>query len=321
MRGLMQDWPLLVHTILDHASKWHGDREIVSRTVEGPIHRYTYADLDRRARQLASAAEKRLGIKLGDMVGTMAWNGYRHMETWYAIMGLGAVVHTLNPRLFHDQLTYIINHAEDGWIFTDTTFVPIFEKLQSELKTVKGYVIMTDRDHMPAETSLPNVVCYEDLLAEGDADFQWPAFDENTACGMCYTSGTTGNPKGVLYSHRSNVIHAMVQTGGDAMDAVEPGNHPAGGPDVPCQCLVAGVFRPHVGCQAGSAGRPHGRRGDLRIARWREGHLHRGGPHHLADAVAAPGKIPRSQAAPSEAGDHRRRRLSRGHDADLRGRL
>ncbi len=217
MRGLMQDWPLLVHTILDHASKWHGEQEIVSRSVEGPIHRYTYADLARRSRQLASAAEKRLGIKLGDMVGTMAWNGYRHMETWYAIMGLGAIVHTLNPRLFHDQLTYIINHAEDGWIFTDTTFVPIFEKLQSELKTVKGYVIMTDRDHMPAETSLPNVVCYEDLLAEGDDGFEWPRFDENTACGMCYTSGTTGNPKGVLYSHRSNVIHAMVQSSGDAM--------------------------------------------------------------------------------------------------------
>jgi len=217
MRGLMQDWPLLVHTILDHASRWHGEQEIVSRSIEGPIHRYTYADLDRRSRRLASAAAKRLGIKFGDVVGTMAWNGYRHMESWYAIMGLGAVVHTLNPRLFHDQLAYIINHAEDGWIFTDTTFVPIFEKLQSELKTAKGYVIMTDREHMPAETSLPNVVCYEDLLAEGDEGFEWPRFDENTACGMCYTSGTTGNPKGVLYSHRSNVIHAMVQNGGDAM--------------------------------------------------------------------------------------------------------
>ena len=217
MRGLMQDWPLLVHTILDHARTWHGTREIVSRTVEGPIHRITYVDLDRRARQLASAAAKRLGIELGDVVGTMAWNGYRHMECWFGLMGLGAVVHTLNPRLFADQLTYIVNHGEDGWIFTDLTFVPLFEKLGSALPKVKGYVIMTDRDHMPAATSLANVVCYEDLLAEGDAHFTWPTFDENTACGMCYTSGTTGNPKGVLYSHRSNVLHAMVSIGGDAL--------------------------------------------------------------------------------------------------------
>ena len=217
MRGLMQDWPLLVHTILDHARTWHGDREIVSRTLEGPVHRYTYVDLDRRARQLASAAARRLGIKLGDVVGTMAWNGYRHMECWYGLMSLGAVVHTLNPRLFADQLTYIINHGEDGWIFTDLTFVPIFEKLRPALPKVKGYVIMADRDHMPKETSLANAVCYEDLIAEGDAGFAWPRFDENTACGMCYTSGTTGNPKGVVYSHRSNVLHAMVQTGGDAL--------------------------------------------------------------------------------------------------------
>jgi fatty-acyl-CoA synthase len=217
MQGLMQDWPLLVHTILDHARNWHGEREIVSRGVEGPIHRYTYVELDQRSRQLASAAHKRLGINLGDVIGTMAWNGYRHMEIWYGLMGLGAVVHTLNPRLFADQLDYIVNHAEDQWIFLDLTFVPILEGVQDRLPRIKGYVIMTDKAHMPAETTLPSVICYEELIADGDAGFEWPALDENTACGMCYTSGTTGNPKGVVYTHRSNVIHAMATCGADAL--------------------------------------------------------------------------------------------------------
>ena len=215
MQGLMQDWPLLVHTVLDHARTYHGTREIVSRTVEGPIHRYTYVDLDRRSRQLASALAGR-GIKLGDIVGTMAWNGYRHMEIWYGAMSLGAVVHTLNPRLFADQITYIINHAEDQYVFVDLTFVPVLEAIQDDISAVKSFIIMTDEDHMP-DTSLRNPICYETLLAEGDAGFVWPSFDENTACGMCYTSGTTGNPKGVLYSHRSNVLHGMMTVAGDAL--------------------------------------------------------------------------------------------------------
>ncbi len=214
MRGLMQDWPLLVHTVLDHARMYHGDQEIVSRTVEGPIHRYTYRDLDARSRKLASAMERR-GYKLGDVVGTMAWNGYRHMEIWYGMMSMGAVVHTLNPRLFAEQLVYIINHAEDRLIFVDLTFVPVLEAIQDKLTGVAGYVIMTDAEHMP-ETSLRNPICYEDLVAEGD-HMEWPSFDENTACGMCYTSGTTGNPKGVVYSHRSNVLHAMMTVAGDAL--------------------------------------------------------------------------------------------------------
>ena len=225
MEGLMQDWPLLVHTVLDHASTYHGEREIVSRTVEGPIHRYTYKDLNRRSRQLASAVEK-IGVKFGDVVGTMAWNGYRHMECWYGLMGMGAVVHTLNPRLFPDQLDYIINHAEDQAFFLDLSFVPILEKLQDRLPTIKTFVIMTDEEHMP-ETTLRNATCYETLLAQGDEGFEWPRFDENTACGMCYTSGTTGNPKGVVYSHRSNVLHALASGAGDAVglrstDAIMP---------------------------------------------------------------------------------------------------
>jgi acyl-CoA synthetase (AMP-forming)/AMP-acid ligase II len=217
MRGLMQDFPLLVHRVLDHAARWHGATSILSRSVEGPLHRTDYATLSRRARALASACERKLGLKTGSVIATMAWNSWRHLEIWYGVMGLGAIVHTLNPRLFTDQLAYIINHAEDQWIFIDLTFVPLFEKLQDSLPHVKGFIIMTDAAHMPASTSLRNTVCYEDLIAEGDEDFRWPEFDENTACGLCYTSGTTGNPKGVLYSHRSNVLHGLMCALGDAM--------------------------------------------------------------------------------------------------------
>jgi len=216
MRGLMQEFPLLVHRVLDHAARWHGSTSVLSRSVEGPLHRTDYATLNRRARALASACERKLGLRMGDVIATMAWNTWRHLEIWYGVMGLGAIVHTLNPRLFADQLTYIINHAEDRWIFTDLSFVPLFEQLQERLPGVKGFVILTDAAHMPA-TTLRNPVCYEELIAAGDAEFRWPEFDENTACGLCYTSGTTGNPKGVLYSHRSNVLHGLMCALGDAM--------------------------------------------------------------------------------------------------------
>jgi fatty-acyl-CoA synthase len=216
MKGLMQDWPLLVHKILDRAT-WLGPREVVSRTVEGPIHRYSYGDLDRRARMFASACARRLGIGFGDVVGTMAWNTHRHVEIWYGLMSTGVVVHTLNPRLFPDQLDYIINHAEDSWLFLDLTFVPILEGLSPRLPKVKGYVVMTDESHMPRGSRLPNLLCYETLIAEGDPALGWPRLEEDTACGICYTSGTTGNPKGVLYSHRSTVLCAMMNCAGDAL--------------------------------------------------------------------------------------------------------
>lgn len=215
MLGLMQDWPLLCHTMLDHAAQNHGTTEIVTRTVEGPIVRQTYADAHLRARRLAQALEKR-GVKLGDRIGTIAWNTHRHLETWYGVMGLGAIYHTINPRLFPEQISYIVNHAEDSWIFVDLSFVGLLEKIGGKLGPVKGYVVLTDAAHMP-KTSLKNAVAYEDLIAENDGDFAWKQFDENTAAGLCYTSGTTGNPKGVLYSHRSNVLHTLAVNTADAV--------------------------------------------------------------------------------------------------------
>lgn len=208
MLGLMQDWPLLVHRILDHAALYASDKEIVTRGIEGPIRRTTYKQVHARALTLAKVLQRR-GIREGDRVATLAWNTERHLETWYGITGAGAVYHTLNPRLFPEQLIYIANHAEDRMIFVDLTFVPLLEGLQEQLKSVEAYVILTDAAHMP-QTTLKNAIAYEELLKEADADFVWAKVDENAACGLCYTSGTTGNPKGVLYSHRSNVIHSLV---------------------------------------------------------------------------------------------------------------
>ncbi len=209
------DTPLLVSLILKHADRNYPDREIVSITGDNPSHRYTFADCCRRARQLASALDG-LGLEHGDRVATLAWNDYRHLEAYYAIGGAGYVCHTINPRLFPEQLTFIINHAEDRWLMTDPLFLPLLEKLAPHTKGLKGYIVMTDEDHMP-ETTLDNVVCYETLVAGGDENYDWPELDERSAVGLCYTSGTTGDPKGVLYNHRSQVLHAMAGISPDGL--------------------------------------------------------------------------------------------------------
>jgi fatty-acyl-CoA synthase len=171
MLGLMQDWPLLCHRIIDHAAIQHGNREVVTRSIEGPIHRTNYREIRKRALKVAQRLEKE-GVKLGDRVATLAWNTWRHLETWYGITGIGAIYHTINPRLFPDQIAYIANHAEDRLMFLDTTFVPLMEKLQDKLPSIQRYVILTDAAHMP-QTALRNAVAYEDWIAEVDGDFTW----------------------------------------------------------------------------------------------------------------------------------------------------
>ncbi|MGE0151998.1 MAG: 3-(methylthio)propionyl-CoA ligase [Reyranellaceae bacterium] len=207
MLGLMQNRPLLISSLLEHAAAFHGDTEIVTRTVEGPIHRYTYAALARRSKRLANALA-RLGVTSGTRIGTLAWNTHRHLELYFGVSGMGAVLHTVNPRLFAEQIEYIVDHAEDQYLFFDSSFLDLVERLAPSLPKVKGFILLADRARMPA-SGIPNLLCYEDLLAGESEAFDWPSFDENTASSLCYTSGTTGNPKGVLYSHRSTVLHSF----------------------------------------------------------------------------------------------------------------
>jgi len=215
MHGLMMDSQLLISSILRHADRNFADREIVSVTADNPLHRYTYKECFRRTRQLANALG-RLGLKHGDRIATLAWNDYRHLEAYYAIGGSGFVCHTVNPRLFPEQIVFIINHAEDRWIMVDLLIVPLLEQIANQIAGVEGFIVMTDEAHMPA-TNLKNVHCYETLLAAESDEFTWPEFDERSASAMCYTSGTTGDPKGVLYDHRSTILHAYAAVSPDVM--------------------------------------------------------------------------------------------------------
>ncbi|MBT9288403.1 long-chain-fatty-acid--CoA ligase [Prosthecodimorpha staleyi] len=215
MLGTMQHWPLLCSKVIDHAATQHPHRKIVSRSCEGPIHETNYGELRGRALKVAQRLV-RDGIGLGDRCATLAWNTWRHLEVWYGLLGIGAVYHTVNPRLFPDQIVWIVNDAEDRVLFVDLTFVPLVEALIARMPAIEKVVVLTDAAHMPA-TTIPNAVAYEDWIAEVDGDFHWLEFDENTAAGMCYTSGTTGNPKGVIYSHRSNVLHAWMAATPDMM--------------------------------------------------------------------------------------------------------
>ena len=216
MLGLMQNHPLLISSLIDFAARHHGDGQIVSRRVEGDIHRYTWKDVQQRAKQVANALNAE-GLNAGDRVGTLAWNGYRHLELYYGVSGSERVLHTINPRLLPDQIAWIVNHAEDQILCFDMTFLPIIQGIHAHCKTVKKWVALCDADKLPQDTGIPNLVSYEDWIGAQSANYSWPVFDENTASSLCYTSGTTGNPKGALYSHRSTVLHAFAAVLPDAM--------------------------------------------------------------------------------------------------------
>jgi 3-(methylthio)propionyl---CoA ligase len=247
MLGLMQQQPLLISNLLVHAERHHGEQEIVSRRVEGDIHRTTYRELAARARRMAKALAA-LGVADSDRVATLAWNGYRHMELYYAVSGMGAVLHTLNPRLHPDQVVYIADHAEDRVLFVDLTFLPLVEAVATRLKTVRHIVLMTDRAHMPAASKVDRLLCYEELLEAQDDAYAWPRFDENHASSLCYTSGTTGNPKGVLYSHRSTLLHAFAAALPDALNC---SSRDVILPVVPMFHVNAWSL-PYVGCMVGA---------------------------------------------------------------------
>jgi len=216
MLAKMMDRPLLVSSLIAHAAKWHGDREIVTKTVEGPIHRYTWRECEVRSKKFAEALLK-LGIQHGDRIGTLAWNTYRHVEAYYGIAGIGAVTHTINPRLFPEQLEYVVNHADDQYLVIDLTFVDLVAALLPKAPGVKGVIVLTDKAHMPDVSGLRNPICYEDLIADEPGTLEWPRFDDNSAAALCYTSGTTGNPKGALYGHKSTIIHTLSEIAPDCM--------------------------------------------------------------------------------------------------------
>ena len=216
MLGLMQNHPLLISSLIDFAARHHQDGQVVSRRVEGDIHRYTWADVQKRAKQVANGLDA-LGLKAGERVGTLAWNGYRHLELYFGVSGSQRVLHTINPRLLPEQIAWIVNHAEDQILCFETSFLPIVQGIHAHCKTVKHWIALCDEDKLPKDTGIPNLMSYEAWIGKQSTDYTWPVFDENTASSMCYTSGTTGHPKAALYSHRSTVLHAYASALPDVM--------------------------------------------------------------------------------------------------------
>jgi 3-(methylthio)propionyl---CoA ligase len=216
MLGLMQDQPLLISSLIHHAERHHGDAEVVSRRVEGDIHRYTWRDVAKRARQVANTLDG-MNLLFSDRVATLAWNGYRHLEIYFGASGSGRVLHTINPRLHPDQIAWIANHAEDQVLCFDMTFLPLVQAVHARCPTIRQYVALCDADKLPQDTGIPNLVSYEAWIGGQPTTYQWPSFDENSASSMCYTSGTTGNPKAALYSHRSTMLHAFAAALPDVM--------------------------------------------------------------------------------------------------------
>ena len=226
MLGLMQSQPLLISSLIESAARHHGDAEIVSRRVEGDIHRYTYRDLSARAKRLANALDA-MQLQLGERVASLAWNGYRHMEMYFGVSGSGRVLHTINPRLHPDQIAWVVNHAEDQVLCFDSSFLHLVQAVHAKCPTVKKWVMLCDADKLPADSGVPGLVSYETWIGTYTDRYVWPQFDENTASSMCYTSGTTGDPKAALYSHRSSTLHAYAASLPDVMgisarDAVMP---------------------------------------------------------------------------------------------------
>ena len=216
MLGLMQNQQLLISSLIEFADRHHGEGEVVSRRVEGDIHRYTYKDVAMRARQVANALDG-MNIGFSERVATLAWNGYRHLELYFGVSGSGRVLHTLNPRLHPDQIAWIANHAQDSVLCFDMSFLPIVQAVHSRCTTVKHFVALCDEELLPKDSGIPGLISYEAWIGAQSNTYEWPSFDENSASSMCYTSGTTGSPKAALYSHRSTMLHALAGALPDAL--------------------------------------------------------------------------------------------------------
>ena len=279
--GSMMDRPLLVSAILEHGENQYGDQQIVSRDTDGSLHRYRFADLARRARQLANALQA-LGLRPGSVVGSLAWNNHRHLEAYYAVSGSGMVMHTCNPRLHPEQLAYIVNHADDEVVLFDTTFAPLVRAIAASCPRVRHWVALCDADALSALDlqGVPAVDAYETLVARQTDTFAWPECDEKSGAALCYTSGTTGNPKGVLYSHRALALSALSACMWSAQHQ-RAGDHPARGPHVPHQRLVPALRSADRRCQAGAARPAPGCREPVRVDGDRARHRQRRRAHHL----------------------------------------